>query len=88
LGETLRFRGFATKCTLNQIEVEIEIEIISLRRFCQFPIANPSPVGSPCPTSLGKCLTDFSVACGSLRNQFAYFPKEGAFFCVNFEVWE
>ena len=28
-----------------EIEAEVEIEIISLRRFHQFPIANPTPLG-------------------------------------------
>lgn len=30
-----------------EIEIEVEIEGISLRRFHQFPSANPIPVGSP-----------------------------------------
>ena len=38
----MRPRGFAAKCTLNQIETEVEIETYSLRRFHQFPIANPT----------------------------------------------
>ena len=32
---------------------------VSLRRFGQFSSANPSPVDSPCPTSLGKGSPDF-----------------------------
>ena len=47
--EFLDLQRLRRQCTLNQIETEVEIEIISLRRFHQFPIANPTASRSPFP---------------------------------------
>ena len=47
----------------------------------------PPPNAPPCPlrgtSPKGKRLTDFSVACGSLRNQFACHPGGGSKFLVS-----